>query len=139
MEKSITSRTFGVALVASASLLPAVSGCTNTRYPDLMRVTAEVEETIGQQDEIYGGDGPVSARIDARERIIRLREKQMIMAQRIDVKTMPEVLGKSMTVEQAKARKSELVKSATERYDAARALPIPTAVGAKADRPDHEK
>ena len=49
----------------------------------------------------------------------------MIMAQRINVKSMPEVASKAITVAEGEARKAELVKAATERYNAALALPIP--------------
>ena len=81
--------------------------------------------TIAEQERIYTGTGPVAPRNSARDRIINLREKQMIMAQRINVKSMPEVASKAITVAEGEARKAELVKAATERYNAALALPIP--------------
>jgi hypothetical protein len=103
----------------------AGNGCTNTKYPDLMRVTAECDVTIANQMSIYNGSGALAERIAARERIVNLRKKQMIMAERIDVKTMSEVVAKTMTFEQGEAKKSELVKAAAGRYEDALKLPMP--------------
>ena len=66
------------------------------------------------------------ARVHAWSDIKKLREKQMIMAQRIRVESMPEVQAKTMTVEQGNAKKAELVAAATARYQQAEALPRPT-------------
>jgi hypothetical protein len=125
MLQSTTSLLGSVLFAASATFVILAGGCTNTRYPDLMRVTAECDMTIAEQERIYTGTGPVAPRNSARDRIINLREKQMIMAQRINVKSMPEVASKAITVAEGEARKAELVKAATERYNAALALPIP--------------
>ena len=119
-----------------AALLILAPGCTNTKYPDLMKVTAECDAIIAQQEQIYGGEGSLASRIDARDRIIRLRKKQMIMAQRINVNTMPEVKNKSLTLDQGQARKAEIVKAATGRYEAAEALPMPVDPAVKTAAPN---
>jgi len=116
-----------LALFLCVSLVQIMSsGCTNRRYPDLMRVTAECDEAIEQQMTVYNGGGLVSQRISARERIVALRRKQMIMAQRIDVKTMTEVVAQSMTYEQGEAKKADLVRIATGRYEEALKMPMPS-------------
>lgn len=108
-------------------LLSLLPGCTNTRYPDLMRVTAECDVVIAKQHAIYAGSGSLAPRIAAREQIISLREKQKIMAERIDVKTIPEVATNKMTTAEGEAMKSDIVKAATARYNEAAALPVPVA------------
>ena len=112
--------------VCLASVILCVSvACTNRNYNDLMRVTQETNGSIASLEETYNGNGSVSQRMEARDRIITLRKKQMIMAQRINVATMPEVKDKSITTEQGQAKKAELVEAATKRYEQAKALPVP--------------
>lgn len=125
MIQSTTSLLGSAVFAIGAAFVASAGGCTNTKYPDLMRVTAECDMTIAEQEQVYTGTGPVAPRMSARDRIIRLREKQMIMAQRINVKSMPEVASKAITVAEGEARKAELVRAATDRYTAALALPVP--------------
>ena len=115
--------TLAVLLAVSA---PVLSGCSITRYIDLMRVTAETDVGITKWTETYQGSGTLHARDAARQRIIDLREKQLIMAERIDPTTIPEFKNKTMTLEQAKAKKDALVVAATQRYKDAEALAYPT-------------
>ena len=117
-------------LCGTAALTITVVGLTacgtNTNYVDLMRVTGETEQRITSDEATYRADGNLSDRVRAWSDIKRLREKQMIMAQRIRVESMPEVQAKTMTVEQGNAKKAELVAAATARYQQAEALPRPT-------------
>jgi hypothetical protein len=114
---------FGTIALSVGMLL--LAACTNTNYSDLMRVTNETDVTIAAQEKIYSSEATPSERLKARDRIVRLREKQMIMARRIAVKTMPEVQSGKMTFAEGEARKAELLAAATARYEQARAMPKP--------------
>ena len=119
-------------LAVFVGLSPVLVGCTNTKYSDLMKVTAECDVVIDRETAVYNGNGDLPKRFTARDRIIALRERQQIMAERIDVRTMPEVMSNAMTIEQGEARKVEIVNAAIKRYNDAIALPIPTASTAAA-------
>lgn len=110
------------ALVAAVFVLGA---CQNTNYGDLMRVTGETNVSIADHEKTYASGATSAERVKARNEIIRLREKQMIMAQRINVKTMPEVKSGTMTLAEGEAKKAELVAAAMKRYEEARAMTIP--------------
>ena len=112
-------------IIVSACAFSTTAACTNRNYVDLMRVTDETEGSIAVLEETYNGDDSTAERVQARSRIIKLREKQMIMAKRINVATMPEVKDKSMTKAEGEAKKAELVAAATKRFEEAKALPIP--------------
>lgn len=107
------------------AVLAVLAACDNTNYPDLMKVTAEANKSITVLEQTYEHGNPISARFAARSQIIRLREKQMIMAGRIDVQTMPEVISGRMSVADAEAKKAEIVAAATKRYNDALGMPIP--------------
>jgi cytochrome c biogenesis factor len=115
---------FAVALLA-ASIFFSGASCTNRNYVDLMRVTEETDTSIASCEETYNGTGSVAERMKARDRIINLRKKQMIMATRINVSTMPAVKDKTMTPAEGQAKKTELVEAATKRYEDAKKLPVP--------------
>ncbi len=117
-----------VSLTVSLTMaVGALTACgTNTNYVDLMRVTDETELTITTCDATYRDGTKLSDRVHAWNEIKELREKQMIMAQRIRVASMPEVVAKTMTVAEGNAKKAELVTAAKARYQEARALPRPT-------------
>jgi hypothetical protein len=110
------------ALIAAIFVLGA---CQNTNYGDLMRVTGEANVSIADHEKTYTSGATSGERAKARNEIVRLRQKQMIMAQRINVKTMPEVKGGTMTLAEGEAKKSELVAAATKRYEEAQAMTIP--------------
>ena len=103
-------------IIVSACAFSTTAACTNRNYVDLMRVTDETEGSIAVLEETYNGDDSTAERVQARSRIIKLREKQMIMAKRINVATMPEVKDKSMTKAEGEAKKAELVAAATKRF-----------------------
>jgi hypothetical protein len=109
----------------SLAALTVLASCNNTNYPDLMKVTAEASKSIAVLEQTYQHGDSISARFSARSQIIRLREKQMIMAGRIDVQTMPEFISGKMSLAEAEAKKSEIVAAATKRYTEARGMPIP--------------
>ncbi len=118
---SIQSCTIAFALVSIS-----LSACgTNTNYVDLMRVTGETEVLISSEEPEYQSAAKLSDRVSAWYEIQRLREKQMIMAQRIRVASMPEVQDKTLTIAQGEAKKAELVAAATARYNEAKALKRP--------------
>ncbi len=104
----------------------ALGACDNSRYVDLMRVTSDTEVVIHKWTETYEGSGPLHQRTSARERIVRLREKQVVLAERIDPETIPEYQNKTITLEQSRAKKDSIVAAAVQRYNDAVALPYPT-------------
>ncbi len=117
----------GLRLIVCAVITAAAIGCSNTRYRDLMRVTGECDVVIANETAIYNGADSIAKRKDARNEIIELRKKQMYMAQRINVNTMPEVADKSITRKEGETKKAELVAAARKRYEEACALPVPSA------------
>ncbi len=112
--------------ISSVGLFVAIGGC-NTNYGDLMRVTSTVDASIASEEVDYRSGASVAERTRAREQIIKYRKKQLVMAQRIAVGSMPEVEHGAMSLAQGEAKKAEFVAAAQRRYDDALALPIPTA------------
>ncbi len=123
---SIIAIAFGFAITSGG-----LTGCTNTNYVDLMRVSAQTDETIMLAETRYADAPKVSERFTARNQIITLRQKQVYIAERINVSSMPAVKDKSMTAAQGKVQKEELIAAAQKRLVEAESLPLPTATPAK--------
>ncbi|MSR42382.1 MAG: hypothetical protein EXS10_10875 [Phycisphaerales bacterium] len=99
---------------------------TNTNYFDLMRATADAEQRILIAENEFEVGPTWRERNPAKKLILELRQKQWVMAGRIRVTSMPEVLDKSMTKEQGNAKKAELVAAAKAKYEAAKNLSRPS-------------
>lgn len=119
--------TWGSNVLVAVLVLTALTGCNNSNYPDLMRVTARADETIATLDATYRGTDPLSARIQARNKIVQLREWQLAVLKRINPRTMPEFESGGLNWAQADEKKKQLVDDAVKRVQEAKALPMPTA------------
>ena len=112
-------------ILATAALAAALlAACDNHKYVDLMTVSKTCDAEVDGLMASYEKSTDETDRARARDRVVTLRKKQLIMMQRIDIETMPKVKTGEMTREAAAKEREALIAAAQKRFDEASALKV---------------
>ncbi len=114
--------------VALAGALLLGTGC-NRNYDDITSVSSRLDTSVEARIKEFDASTSVPQRRALKSKIVEMRQKQVVMAERVDIDSMPGGAKDSTTRAAADAKKADMVAKAKEALAQARKLSIELPAG----------